>query len=119
MAAPQKLINGLTDLGMEKIQEYLDYYSELVNKGEKSFSEALDELVDIEKKNKQVRRDAINLHIANFPFIKQSMTLILIFSQILTRKNYLNLVPLDLSKTRKISFLSEQAELEKHILQPP
>jgi len=70
MAAPQKLINGLTDLGMEKIQEYLDYYSELVNKGEKSFSEALDELVDIEKKNKQVRRDAINLHIANFPFIK-------------------------------------------------
>ena len=70
MAAPQKLINGLTDLGMEKMQEYLDHYSELVNKGEKSFSEALDELVDIEKKNKQMRRDAINLHIANFPFIK-------------------------------------------------
>lgn len=49
MAAPQKLINGLTDLGMEKMQEYLDHYSELVNKGEKSFSEALEELVDIEK----------------------------------------------------------------------
>lgn len=70
MATPQKLINGLTDLGMEKMQEYLDRYTELVNKGEKSFSEALDELVDIEKKNKQIRRDAINLHIANFPFIK-------------------------------------------------
>lgn len=70
MAAPQKLINGLTDLGMEKMQEYLDHYTELVNKGEKSFSEALDELVDIEKKNKQIRRDSINLHIANFPFIK-------------------------------------------------
>ena len=70
MAAPQKLINGLTDLGMEKMQEYLDHYTELVNKGEKSFSEALDELVDIEKKNKQIRRDSINLHIASFPFIK-------------------------------------------------
>lgn len=70
MAAPQKLINGLTDLGMEKMQEYLDHYSELVNKGNKSFSEALEELVEIEKKNKQVRRDAINLHIANYPFIK-------------------------------------------------
>ena len=37
MAAPQKLINGLTDLGMEKMQEYLDHYSELVNKGEKRY----------------------------------------------------------------------------------
>lgn len=70
MAIPQKLINGLTDLGMEKMQEYLDHYSELVNKGEKSFSEALEELVNLEKKSKQVRRDAINLHIANYPFIK-------------------------------------------------
>ena len=69
-SAPQRLINGLTDLGIEKMQEHLAHYSELVNKGEKSFSEALEELVDIEKKNKQVRRDAINLHIANFPFIK-------------------------------------------------
>ena len=70
MAIPQKLLNGLTDLGMEKMQEYLDNYSELVNKGEKSFSEALEELVDLEKKNKQIRRDAANLHVANFPFIK-------------------------------------------------
>lgn len=70
MAIPQKLLNGLSDLGMEKMQEYLDRYSELVNKGEKSFSEALEELVSIEKKNKQIRRDAINLHIANYPFIK-------------------------------------------------
>ena len=69
-SAPQRLINGLTDLGIEKMQEHLAHYSELVNKGEKSFSEALEELVEIEKKNKQVRRDAINLHIANFPFIK-------------------------------------------------
>ena len=49
--ATQKLINGLTDLGMEKMQEYLQYYSDLVNKGDKSFSDALEELVDIEKKN--------------------------------------------------------------------
>jgi DNA replication protein DnaC len=70
MSATQKLLNGLSDLGMEKMQDYLDHYSELVNKGEKSFTEALEELVDIEKNNKQMRRDAINLHIANYPFIK-------------------------------------------------
>ena len=70
MSATQKLLNGLADLGMEKMQDYLQHYSDLVNRGEKSFTEALEELVDIEKKNKQIRRDAINLHIANFPFIK-------------------------------------------------
>lgn len=70
MATPQKLLNGLTDLGMEKMQDYLDHYSELVNKGQMSFSDALDELVSIEKDNKQKRRDAANLHVANFPFIK-------------------------------------------------
>ena len=51
MAMPQKLLNGLADLGMEKMQDYLDHYSDMVNKGEKSFSEALSELVSIEKEN--------------------------------------------------------------------
>ena len=70
MAMPQKLLNGLADLGMEKMQDYLDHYSDMVNKGEKSFSEALSELVSIEKENKQKRRDAANLHVANFTLIK-------------------------------------------------
>lgn len=70
MAATQKLLNGLTELGIEKMQEYLDRYAELVNQGEKSFCDALEDLVEIEKNNKQVRRDTANLHVANFPFIK-------------------------------------------------
>ena len=70
MAIPQKLINGLTEIGIEQMQEYLDRYAEMVNKGEKSFSDALEELVDIERKHRQVRRDAANLHVANFPFVK-------------------------------------------------
>lgn len=103
MAAPQKLINGLTDLGMEKIQEYLDYYSELVNKGEKSFSEALDELVDIEKKNKQVRRDTINLHIANFPFIKTLDDFDFNFQPNLNRKELLELSSLGFVENNEYS----------------
>ena len=70
MSSSQKLLNGLTDLGIQKMQEHLDYYIELVNKGEKSFSEALEELVEIEKKNNQIRRDIANVKTANFPFIK-------------------------------------------------
>ena len=49
MATPQKLINGLTELGIEKMQEYIDRYSEAVNKGDKSFSVALEELIEIER----------------------------------------------------------------------
>lgn len=70
MSSSQKLLNGLSDLGIQKMQEHLDYYIELVNKGEQSFSEALEELVEIEKKNNQVRRDIANIKVANFPFIK-------------------------------------------------
>lgn len=70
MAIPQKLINGLGELGIEQMQEHLERYAELVNKGDKSFSDALNELVDIERKHRQIRRDAANLHVANFPFVK-------------------------------------------------
>ena len=55
MATYAKLLNGLTDLGIHKMQEHLDYYIDLVNKGQKSFSDALEELIDIEKKNNQLR----------------------------------------------------------------
>ena len=70
MSSSQKLINGLTDLGIQKMQDHLDYYIELVNKGEKAFSEALEELVEIEKKNNRIRRESANVKTANFPFIK-------------------------------------------------
>lgn len=70
MAAYQKLLNGLTDLGIQKMQEHLDTYINLVNRGDKSFSEALEELVEIEKRHNQVRRENANIHCAGFPFVK-------------------------------------------------
>ena len=70
MSTSQKLINGLSELGIQKMQEHLDYYIDLVNKGDKPFGEALEELVEIEKKNNQIRRDIANVKVANFPFIK-------------------------------------------------
>lgn len=70
MATYAKLINGLTDLGLHKMQEHLDYYIELVNKGDKTFSEALEELIEIEQLNNQVRAENACVKTANFPFIK-------------------------------------------------
>ena len=70
MATYAKLINGLSDLGMHKMQEHLDYYIDLVNKGEKSFSQALDELIDIEQQNNRIRAENACVMTAAFPFIK-------------------------------------------------
>lgn len=50
MATYQNLLSGLEELGIHKMQEYLDTYVNLVNNGEKSFTQALEELVEIEKK---------------------------------------------------------------------
>ena len=49
MATYAKLLNGLTDLGIHKMQEHLEYYIDLVNKGQQSFGDALEELFEIEK----------------------------------------------------------------------
>ena len=70
MSTYTKLNSGLEELGIHKMQEYLDYYIDLVNKGQKSFGEALEELVNIEKKNKQIRAEYACVKTANFPFLK-------------------------------------------------
>lgn len=70
MATYQNLLSGLEELGIHKMQEYLDTYVNLVNNGEKSFTQALEELVEIEKRENQKRRDLANVKVANFPFLK-------------------------------------------------
>lgn len=70
MPSYTKLINGLTDLGIHKMQEHLDFYIDAVNNGEKSFSSALEELVEIEKANNQLRAINACVKVANFPFLK-------------------------------------------------
>ena len=70
MPSYQKVINGLSELGMHKMQEHLDYYIKAVNSGEKSFSDALEELIEIEKANNQLRAVNACVKVANFPFLK-------------------------------------------------
>ena len=115
MPSYQKLINGLTDLGLHKMQEHLDYYIKAVNSGEKSFSEALEELIEIEKANNSCEQST---HVLKQPislFSKQSMTSILVSNPELTGKKSWNSLPLDLLNVRKISCLLVPAVLVKHI----
>ena len=70
MPSYTKIIDGLTDLGMHKMQEYIDHYIDAVNNGDKSFSDALEELISIEKENNKIRAINACVKVANFPFIK-------------------------------------------------
>ena len=70
MASYAKLVNGLEELNLPKIQENLGTYTEMVNQGDMSFTQALEELVSIECSYKKERLNHANIHKANFPFLK-------------------------------------------------
>ena len=101
MATYAKLLNGLTDLGIHKMQEHLDYYIDLVNKGQKSFSDALEELIDIEKKNNQLRAENACVKTANFPFIKTLDDFEFDFQPGINRKEMLELGNLGLYRPQR------------------
>ena len=116
MSSSQKLINGLTDLGIQKMQDHLDYYIELVNKGEKSFSEALEELVEIEKKNNQIRRESANVKTANFPFIKTIEDFDFNFQPTVNKKEMLELCNLGfLDNQENILFVGSSGVGKTHL----
>lgn len=91
MATYTKILNGLTDLGIRKMQEHLEQYITMVNKGEKSFGEALEELIEIEKKNNQLRAENACVKTANFPFIKTVDDFDFDFQPCINRKEILEL----------------------------
>ena len=70
MSSYTKIINELNELGIYKMQEYIDFYIDAVNSGEKSFSTALEELITIEQENKKIRAINSCVKVANFPFLK-------------------------------------------------
>lgn len=116
MASYQKLINGLSDLGIQKMQEHLDYYIDLVNKGEMAFSKALEELVEIEKKNNQIRRENANVHTANFPFIKTMEDFDFDFQPSVNKKELLELNNLSfLEKHENILFVGTSGVGKTHL----
>lgn len=101
MATYAKIINGLTDLGIHKMPEYLDTYIELVSKGEKSFSVALEELIEIEQKNNQIRAENACVKTAAFPFLKTMDDFEFDFQLGINKKNCLNLTGWDFWIKRK------------------
>lgn len=116
MSTYVKLSNGLTDLGMHKMQEHLDYYIELVNKGQKSFGEALEELIEIEKKNNQLRAENACVKTANFPFMKTMEDFEFDFQPGINKKELLELSRLEfIERTENILFVGTSGVGKTHL----
>ena len=117
MATYQNLLSGLEELGIHKMQEYLDTYVNLVNNGEKSFTQALEELVEIEKKENQKRRDLANVKVANFPFLKTFDDYEFDFQPNINKKELLELNSLGfVDKHENVVFIGSSGQDIKHIL---
>ncbi len=116
MATYARIINGLTDLGIHKMQDHLDTYIELVNKGEKSFSEALEELIEIEQRNNQVRAENACVKVAGFPFIKTMEDFEFDFQPGVNKKELLELNKMGfLDKKENILFVGSSGVGKTHL----
>ena len=65
-----QLMNNLTELKLYKTKELLEYYSKAVTEGDKTFTEALDEIMVQEMKLREERAMNACVKTANFPFLK-------------------------------------------------
>ena len=116
MPSYQKLMNGLTDLGLHKMQEHLDYYIKAVNSGEKSFSESLEELIEIEKANNQLRAINACVKTANFPFLKTVDDFDFNFQPGINRKEILEFTSLGfIERTENILFVGSSGVVKTHL----
>lgn len=70
MSAYTTLINNLEYLNLHEIKENLDNYINLINNGEKTIVDSLNELTKLEIKLKEERATNACVKVANFPFFK-------------------------------------------------
>ena len=116
MPSYTKLMNGLADLGMRKMQEHLDFYIKTVNQGEKSFTDALEELIEIEKANNQIRAINACVKTANFPFLKTVDDFDFSFQPGINRKEILEFTSLGfIERTENILFVGSSGVGKTHL----
>lgn len=109
-------MNGLTDLGLHKMQEHLDFYIKAVNSGEKSFTDALEELIEIEKANNQLRAINACVKTANFPFLKTVDDFDFSFQPGINRKEILEFTSLGfIERTENILFVGSSGVGKTHL----
>ncbi len=89
-----KLLNNLEELGLHNIKNNLDKYLDLVASGEKSMTDALYELSNLEIKAKEERTILGCVRVANFPFIKGIEDFDFSFQPSINKKQIMDLMSL-------------------------
>ncbi|MBQ5675099.1 MAG: ATP-binding protein [Lachnospiraceae bacterium] len=98
------------------MQEHLDYYIKAVNSGEKSFSDALEELIEIEKANNQLRAVNACVKVANFPFLKTMEDFDFTFQPGLNKKQLLEFASLGfIERKENILFVGSSGVGKTHL----
>jgi DNA replication protein DnaC len=98
------------------MQEHLEYYIDLVNKGQQSFGDALEELIEIEKKNNQLRAENACVKTANFPFVKTMQDFDFDFQPGINKKELLELSNLSfIDRKENILFVGSSGVGKTHL----
>ena len=116
MPSYTKIIDGLEDLGIRKMQDHLDFYIEAVNNGDKSFSDALLELIKIEQENNKLRAINACVKVANFPFIKTMDDFDFTFQPGINKKQLVEFTSLGfIERTENILFVGSSGVGKTHL----
>lgn len=111
-----KIINGLSDLGMHEMQNNIDFYADLVNKGEKSFTQAFEELIKIEKDSNKIRAENACVKTAGFPFYKTMDEFDFSFQPNINKRELLDLNQLNfIDKQENILFVGSSGVGKTHL----
>ena len=70
MSSYVHLMNNLEKLKLQKVKEHIDSYIELLNRGEKTIVEALNDLLRLEIEYQEEKAISACVKVANFPFFK-------------------------------------------------
>lgn len=111
-----RLKNNLDELKMMKSKELLDYYSELVNTNEKTFIEAMDEIMVEEIKFREKRAIKACVNTSGFPFMKTAADFDFDFQTSINKKQIKEFINLGfIEKKENIIFIGSPGTGKTHL----
>ncbi|HHT96491.1 MAG TPA: ATP-binding protein, partial [Clostridiales bacterium] len=116
MSSYTTLLNNLDELNLHQIKENLDIYIDLINAGDKTVVDALNELMKLEIGLQNERATHACVKVANFPFIKTFEDFDFSFQPTLNKERIMDLGTLRfLEKKENVLFLGNSGVGKTHL----